>query len=108
MEKITHLFRMNNGLSVYQDRAGKKCIGMTIPGNTSGVSRLRGSLYAIGSSMLAKLIRVKRKLKTISPLVFNHRLRRVYPMAASTPPNRLADKILIEETTTEKSASLIL
>ena len=97
------------GFRVYHPRAGKKCIGITIPGNknNSWGSMVRGNFAAIGISRLAKLIRVKSRLKTISPLIFNHLSSNVYPAAANTPPNKLAATILTLVTTAEKSASLI-
>jgi hypothetical protein len=102
------LLFINRGFRVNHARAGKKCMGMTIPGNNSGVSIFRGNLTAIGASSEIKLIRVKTRLKTISPLVLSHLSSKVYPMAARTPPKRLAASILIVEATLEKSASLIV
>src|SRR5882757_6708847 len=98
------IYRMNRGFRVNQARAGKKCMGITMPGKSSGVSILVGNLKAMGVSRLTKLRVANRRLKTISPLSFSHLFRAQKPMAANTPPARLEATMRMEDATLEKSA----
>jgi len=94
---------MKIGFNVNHANAGKKCIGITIPGNNSGESTVSGRLTAKGPKMLAKESITNRKLKTISPVVFSHLSNSQKPIAASIAPNRLAEIIFTGFTISMKS-----
>ena len=64
-------FNLNKGLTVYQANAGKKIMGTERPGNNSGFFIFNGNEIEIGIITIAKEIIENKKLKTISPLLFN-------------------------------------
>ena len=80
---------MNNGSSVNHANAGKKCIGITSPGNNSGELTSNGNFAAKAGSMLANDRIMKMKLNTISVLPFSHLFNIQYPKAATRQPMTL-------------------
>src|SRR5213595_1504258 len=94
---------MNNGFSVNHARAGKKCMGTTRPGNSSGSSMVNGSLAAKGPNMLANAMITNTKLKIISPLLPSHLFNAQYPTAASKQANVLTIIMFTGLATDEKS-----
>ena len=79
-------------------------MGTAIPGNSSGLCTVSGSLKAIGETMLMIQKITNTKLNTWFALVLNHLLNHTYPMAATEQPNMLATIIDTIVTMFEKSA----
>lgn len=84
--------------------AGKKCIGIVRPGNSSGYLISSGSVTENDTMILANERMEKIKLNTISALFFNHFTIAQYAIAANRQTKILAPMILPVFTTFEKSA----
>ena len=80
---------MNKGFNVNHANTGKKCIGITSPGNNSGAVTSSGSFAPNAGSILANDNITNTKLKMISAFVLNHLSNSQLPTPASRQPTVL-------------------
>jgi len=97
---------LNNGLTVYHAKAGKRIIGTARPGNNSGFLMFKGSETEIGIIVIAKEMIENEKLKTISPLFFNQLTSAQYIKDAITQMAIFRLKIVTGCKILEKSVSV--